>query len=39
MIALGVVCSCAIVLRDLILDKDKDPSFSAKQDRAEDERV
>jgi hypothetical protein len=28
-----------IVLRDRIRDKDKDPSFSAKQTRAKDERV
>jgi hypothetical protein len=35
-------CACvhgAIVLRDRIHDKDKDPSFSAKQTRAKDERV
>jgi hypothetical protein len=29
----------AIFVRDRIRDKDKDPSFSAKQTRAEDERV
>jgi hypothetical protein len=29
----------AIVRRDRIRDKDKDPSFSAKQTRAEEERV
>jgi hypothetical protein len=29
----------AIFFRDCIRDKDKDPSFSAKQTRAEEERV
>jgi hypothetical protein len=29
----------AIFYRDRIRDKDKDPSFSAKQTRAEEERV